>query len=83
MKGPTLGEAIVAAHKQIADAEAERRRLLGVALDNGVSTRELAHLLDASHSTVWRWAGGRRLGAQGPTVLDAPLSFADPDQEAP
>lgn len=57
----TLGEAIVAAHEAVERAETERTRLLGLALTRGASTRQIAPLLGVGHSTVWRWAGGKRL----------------------
>ncbi len=54
----TIGEAIIAAHRGVAAAEAERSRVIRHAITAGASTREIAKLLPVNHSTVWRWAGG-------------------------
>lgn len=66
----TLGEAIVSAHRAVAAAEAERARLIGLALDQGATVREVAPLLGVAFSTAWRWAGGRRARRD---VLGRPL----------
>lgn len=67
----TWREQIEQAHRAVREAEAERARVLAAALDAGVSTRAIAPLVGAGHSTVWRWAGGRRdRQARGEALLD-------------
>lgn len=55
----TLADALVEARDRVVVAEAAFRALVREALDAGASTRDVAALLGMSHSTLWRWAGGK------------------------
>jgi DNA-binding transcriptional regulator YiaG len=68
----TMADAIVHAHKMVAEAERRRGVLLDQARRNGVPLRTLADMLGVSASTVQRWAGGA-VGKEGPAFLDAPV----------
>lgn len=52
--GVNLGTAILRAHKK--GDESRRNYLIGVALANGASYRQIARLLQKSLHTIWRWA---------------------------
>jgi transposase len=69
----TWREQIKRAHAAVGEAEAERTRIFAAALDAGVSTREISQVVGVPHSTVWRWAGGRR---GHPSPLDNPSTVS-------